>query len=247
MRNAVGTAPQWQALADQTTARGQSPWRSLETPVRPPMLPFFGQVRGWMMSPADFVAERPTAPPSTASALMQQELTEVRTTVDNLSREQLAIVHRWADGVGTYTPPGHWNHIAAESLASAGYSEVRTARVYALLNMSMHDAAVGCWETKFFYFNPRPSQLDPDLKTVTGVPNFPAYTSGHSTFSAAATEVLSYLFPGRTAEFQALRDEAAISRLYGGIHYRADIEAGQDHGRRIGGYTVRFARQDGAR
>lgn len=246
MRNAVGTAAQWQALADRASARGETPWRCLEQPPRPPMLPFFGQVRGWMMTPTDFTTERPPAPPSTSSALMQQEVAEVKRTVDNLTREQLAIVYKWADGVGTYTPAGHWNHIAADYLRSAGYSEVRTARIFALLNMAMHDAAVGCWETKFFYFNPRPTQIDPGLKTPTGVPNFPAYTSGHSTFSAAAATVLSDVFPDRTAELEAMTDEAATSRLYGGIHFRADIEAGKDHGRRIGGYTVRFARQDGA-
>ncbi len=247
MRNAIGTPAQWQALADRTRATGELPWLSQDSPSRPPMLPFFGQVRGWMMSPAEFTSERPPAPPSTSSAQMQQEVAEVRSTVDNLTRDQLAIVHKWADGGGTYTPPGHWNHIAADYLQTAGYSEVRTARVFALVNMAMHDAAVGCWEAKYFYFNPRPSQLDPAIKTATGLPNFPAYTSGHSTFSAAAATVLSYVFPERTSELEAMKNEAGISRLYGGIHFRSDIEAGKDHGHRIGGYTVRFARQDGAR
>ena len=112
--------------------------------------------------------------------------------------------------------------------------------------MAMHDAAVGCWDTKFKYFNARPSQLDPSIKTVIGLPNFPSYTSGHSTFSASAAAVLSYLFPGSSAQFDAMKDEAAISRLYGGIHYRSDIEVGKEHGQRIGGYTIAFARQDGA-
>ena len=246
MRNTVGTAAQWQALADRAAGRGETPWLSMDAPPRPPMLPFFGQVRAWMMTPTELVNERPPAPPSTSSAQMQQELAEVRRAVDDLTREQLAIVHRWADGAGTYTPPGHWNEIAADSLRGAAFSEVRTARTFALVNMAMHDAAVGCWEAKYFYFNPRPSQLDPALKTVTGLPNFPSYTSGHSTFSSAAAAVLSYVFPQRAAEFAALKDEAAISRLYGGIHYRADIEAGVSHGERIGGYTLRFARQDGA-
>lgn len=113
--------------------------------------------------------------------------------------------------------------------------------------MAMHDAAVGCWETKFHYFNPRPSQMDPSIRTPIGLPNFPAYSSGHSTFSAAAATVLSHLFPASSGEFEALRDEAAISRLYGGIHFRSDIERGKVHGARIGEYTVRFAEQDLAR
>ena len=89
-------------------------------------------------------------------------------------------------------------------------------------------------------------QLDSSVRTGIGLPNFPSYTSGHSTFSAAAAEVLSYLFPNATADFEAQKEEAAISRLYGGIHYRTDIEVGKDHGKRIGGYTVRFAMHDGA-
>jgi membrane-associated phospholipid phosphatase len=88
--------------------------------------------------------------------------------------------------------------------------------------------------------------LDPSIKTPIGLPNFPSYSSGHSTFSAAAASVLSYLFPSASAQFEAWRDEAAISRLYGGIHYRSDIEGGKGHGLRIGGYTLRFAQQDGA-
>jgi membrane-associated phospholipid phosphatase len=177
---------------------------------------------------------------------MQQELAEVKDTVDHLSREQLRVALHWNDGAGTYAPPGHWNDIAAEYVSNARFSEVRAARAFALLNIAMHDAAVGCWDAKYAYFNPRPSQLDRGIKTSIGLPNFPAYTSGHSTFSAAASAVLSYLFTSGAQSFEAMKDEAGISRLYGGIHYRADIDAGKEHGERIGAYTVSFARQDGA-
>jgi hypothetical protein len=246
MRNAAGTPAQWKALADAAAARGEIPWKSLEDPPRPPMLPNFGQVRAWMMTPTDIVNDRPPAPPSTSSAQMQQETAEVKSAVENLTRDQLATVYNWADGVNTLTPPGHWNQIAAQWVSDAHWSEVRSARAYALLNMAEHDAAVACWDVKFTYFNPRPSQLDPSIRTVTGLPNFPSYTSGHSTFSAAAAVVLSYLFPSGASSFAQMRDEAAQSRLYGGIHYPADINVGKDHGARVGAYTLRFARQDGA-
>jgi hypothetical protein len=246
MRTAGGSPAVWQAMADAATSRGEMPWRSLEIPPRPPMLPLFGNVRAWMMTPADIVRERPGPPPSTSSALMARETAEVKSAVEHLTREQIAIAYKWADGVSTPTPPGHWNFIAQPYIAAAQFSEVRAARALALLNMAMHDAAVACWDAKFTYFNPRPSQVDPEIKTVVGLPNFPSYTSGHSTFSAAAAEVLSYVFPSGTSYFNEQRDEAAISRLYAGIHYRADIEIGKDHGRRIGGYAVSFARIDGA-
>jgi hypothetical protein len=246
MKTAGGNAALWQALADGAKAKGEIPWVSQETPARPPMLPVFGQVKGWMMTSTDIVNERPAAPPSTSSAQMQKETAEVKDTVNSLSREQLATVYKWADGVSTVTPPGHWNAIAVPYISSAQFSEVRAARAFALLNMALHDAAVGCWEAKYYYFNPRPPQLDPNIKTMTGLPNFPSYVSGHSDFSAAGSTVLSYLFPGGATYFEAQAQEAAMSRLYAGIHYRSDIEAGLTHGKRIGGYTVRFAQADGA-
>jgi hypothetical protein len=246
MKTAGGSPALWAALADSAIARGELPWQSQESPARPPMLPAFGKVQAWMMTPEEIVAERPVAPPSTASDQMRQEVAEVKRVVENLTREQLAIALFWNDGAGTYTPPGHWNDIAAEHIRDARMSEVRAARAFALLNLAMHDAAVGCWEVKFYYFNPRPSQMDPSIRTPIGLPNFPSYSSGHSTFSAAAAAVLSYLFPASTADFEAMRDEAALSRLYGGIHYRSDIELGKDHGTRIGTHTVQFAQQDGS-
>ena len=246
MRTAGGSPALWQALADGARARGEIAWRSMDIPARPPMLPVFGSVRPWIMTPADIVRERPAPPPSTSSEQMAREVAEVRRYVDHATREELAIANKWADGPGTPTPPGRWNLLAAPSVRRAQLSEVRAARVFALLNMAMHDAAVGCWDAKYFYFNPRPSQMDPELKTLIGLPNFPSYTSGHSTFSSAGAEVLSYLFPSDAAYFDAQKEEASISRLYGGIHYRSDIEMGKAHGKRIGGYTVSFARIDGA-
>jgi hypothetical protein len=246
MKGAGGSPAQTKALSAATTARGEIPWHSLETPPRPPMLPAFGQVKAWMMSPTDISTERPGPPPSTSSSQMQQELADVKNAVESATREQLATVYKWNDGANTYTPPGHWNFIATQYVVDAHWSEVRAARAFALLNMALHDAAVACWDTKYTYFNPRPSQLDPSIRTVIGLPNFPSYTSGHSTFSAAAAAVLGYLFPSGADTFDAERDEAAMSRLYGGIHYPSDINVGKDHGTRIGGYTIRFARQDGA-
>jgi hypothetical protein len=244
--NAIGTPALWAALADSARAKGETPWQSMETPARPPMLPNFGRVQAWNLTPAEIIAARPVAPFPTASAQMRAELEEVKRTVNGLTREQRAIAEKWNDGAGTYTPPGHWNDIAAEYVRDARMSEVRAARAFALLNMAMHDASVACWEAKYAYFNPRPSQLDPGIRTDIGLPNFPAYPSGHSTFSAAAADVLGYLFPQASSEFTAMADEAGMSRLYGGIHYMKDIVEGKAHGKRIAGFALRAARADGS-
>ena len=246
MRAAAGTPALWAAQAASAEARGEIAWKSLEDPPRPPMLANFGKVQAWMLTPADIVNERAPAPPSTSSAQMGQELAEVKSVSDGLTSAQLAIAQKWNDGAATPTPPGHWNDIASEQVSGAGWSEVRAARAFALLNMAMEDAVIVCWDTKFYYFNPRPSQLDPSIRTKIGLPNFPSYISGHSTFSSAAAAVLSHLFPSSASSFASMRDEAAISRLYAAIHYRADIETGKVVGERVGGYTVAFARQDGA-
>ncbi|MBL0742561.1 phosphatase PAP2 family protein [Chryseolinea lacunae] len=247
MRNAIGNKQLWEDLKKNATSRGDVAWASLETPPRPPMLPFFYKVTPFKMTYDDIVAMRPGPPPLTGSGEMNDEVKEVKWYVDNLTRERLAIVHKWADGVGTYTPPGHWNDIAAEHIRDANFSEVRAARAFALLNMGQHNAALACWDTKYFYFNPRPTQLDAAIKTGTGVPNFPSYVSGHSTFSAAAASVLSYLFPEHATEFEADASEAAMSRLYAGIHYRKDCDDGLVLGESVGTFLVNgFAKNDGA-
>ncbi|PSR53703.1 PA-phosphatase [Adhaeribacter arboris] len=246
MGTAGGNPALWTKLEDDCKAKGETPWYSLEFPKRPPMLPAFGNVKPLLFSPTEVPAIRPAAPPSANSEQMRKELDEVLSYTQNPTRERMRIVNFWADGAGTYTPPGHWNAIATDEFVKHQYSEVRWARNYALLNASLMDAAILCWNTKYFYFNARPCQLDPKIKTLTGVPNFPAYISGHSTFSGAAATVLGYLIPARAGEFQAMAQEASNSRMYGGIHYRSDCQAGLETGHKIASYAVERAKVDGA-
>jgi membrane-associated phospholipid phosphatase len=192
------------------------------------------------------IAIRPTPPPPTASAKFKEELEEVKKYSSNATREQIAIVHSWADGVGTYTPPGHWNAIAAEDFVKLGFSEVRWARNLALLNMAVMDAGITCWDTKYFYYNPRPTQIDESIKTSTGIPNFPAYISGHSTFSAAAATILGYIVPARATAYKAMAKEASDSRLFGAIHFRSDCEVGLLQGKKVGDFAISRALTDGA-
>ncbi len=244
---AVGNATLWAKLKADCIARGEIPWVSQETPDRPPMLPAFGSVSTFLFDSLTMVTSiRPPAPPSTSSQKFKDETEEVYQIYKNLNREQLRISIFWADGARTYTPPGHWNYIATNDFATLNFSEPRWARNMALLNMSMMDGAVACWDAKFMYYNPRPSQMDSRIKTPIGLPNFPSYISGHSTFSGAAATVLGYIIPAKAQQYLDMANEASLSRLYGGIHYRSDCDIGIVTGKKVGNYAIVRGRIDGA-
>lgn len=221
-------------------------WTSREVPPRPPMLPAFGNVKTWNFGSQEKIAMRTAIgePPGFDSPAFKKDLDELIAIAKDRSREQVRIASYWADGAGTYTPPGHWNRKAAALTYANKFSEVRTARTLALLNSAMQDAGICCWDVKYYYLVPRPSEVTSEIKTSTGIPNFPAYTSGHSTFSGAAAEVLSYIFPNNSEEFDAMAKEASLSRIFGGIHYRFDCEKGLEHGKMIGAYAVTRGKAD---
>jgi hypothetical protein len=244
MKNAIGNQALWDSLYQATTSRGDVAWLSQDAPSRPPMLPFFGNVKPWQIPSA--AALRPGPPPAVGSPALEKDLEELRALQKGgLTAEQRRIAAFWADGPSTYTPPGHWNRTANELIVKYRLNPLRSARVLAYVNMAMCDAGIVCWHTKYYYFNPRPSQVDPSIKTFIGLPNFPAYTSGHSTFSGAAAAVLGHLFPGEATEMDRQAIEASESRIYGCIHYRTDCEVGLINGKAVGQYCIDRAKTDG--
>jgi membrane-associated phospholipid phosphatase len=208
------------------------------------MLPNYGVVSTWNFDRATLVKLRPGPAPLPGSDQFNKELAELQALNKNQTREQARIANYWADGAGTYTPPGHWSRVAANAAHDARYSEVRMARTLALVNTTLQDAGVCCWETKFYYYTPRPQQFG--VKTSVGLPNFPSYTSGHSTFSGAAAVVLGSIFSDRADEFMAKAKEASDSRVYGMIHFRSDCEAGLVCGKNIGAYAIARGKADGS-
>lgn len=219
-------------------------WASQELPARPPMLPNYGAVKTWNFDRTTLESIRPAIPYLPGSEAFNKDLAELQTINKTQTREQAAIANYWADGPGSYTPPGHWHRYACEAGIEAKYSEVRMARMLAYVGTALMDAGVACWETKYFYYSPRPQQFD--LKTSVGLPNFPSYTSGHSTFSFAAAAVLADFFPDRANTFMANAQQASDSRVYGLIHFRVDCTMGGKHGKAIGDYAVQKANADGA-
>jgi hypothetical protein len=215
-----------------TVPAGPGMWYSSLDPARPPLLPLWGMVRPWFMSSGDEF--RPGPPPAFGSPEFVRALAEVRSYSDQRTPGQLQIALFWADGPGTATPPGHWNEIAADLIRRYHLDEQRAARVLAYMNTAVMDAGISCWDAKFEYWLIRPSQADPEITTPVGLPNFPSYTSGHASFSGAASEVLGHYFPAERRRMRSLADEAAMSRVYGGIHYRFDSDRGLEAGQAIG-------------
>ena len=219
-----------------TAPVGPGYWYSAERPPRPPMLPAWGRVRPWVMTSGSQF--RPPPPNPFGSPAFRRALAEVRRFSDERTDAQLGIARFWADGPGTATPPGHWNLIAADMIERYGLGEAEAAHALALLNVAMMDAGIACWDAKFAYWLIRPSQADTAITTPIGLPNFPSYTSGHASFSGAASEVLGYLFPREAERLRGMAEEAAMSRVYGGIHYRFDSERGLEQGRAVAALAV---------
>jgi PAP2 superfamily len=232
-------------MIEAAKSRGiKETWVSQETPLRPPMLPNYGAVATWNFDKAIQAKIRPVLPYIVGSTEWKKELDELKAINKSQSREQARIANYWADGAGSYTPPGHWHRTAADACVEAKYSEVRTARTLALVGTSLMDAGISCWEAKYYYYTPRPQMFG--IKTSVGLPNFPSYTSGHSTFSAAAATVLSSIFPEKASKFEAQANEASNSRVYGLIHFRIDCSMGLTHGKKIGEYAIVRAKADGS-
>jgi hypothetical protein len=226
-------------------ARGiKETWLSQESPIRPPMLPNYGAVTTWNFDKTTLEKNRPAIPYIVGSAAWEKDFAELEKINKNQTREQARIANYWADGAGSYTPPGHWSREAANLCFENKFSEVATARTLALVCTALMDAGIACWDTKYYYYTPRPQQFG--LKTSVGLPNFPSYTSGHSTFSAAAAAVLGSIFPDKAAEMTAKAQEASNSRIYGLIHYRVDCEMGLIHGAKIGEYAIARGKADGS-
>lgn len=108
----------------------------------------------------------------------------------------------------------------------------------ALMNMVSYDAVVASHEAKYHYWLLRPTQADPLITTSFGVPNFPAYPSNHAALSAGMARIIGDQFPAERARLDALAEEAALSRVYGGIHYRFDGNAGVELGRNVAAWAL---------
>jgi membrane-associated phospholipid phosphatase len=254
-------------------APGPNPgdWRPTPPGFLPPALPQWADVTPWALNSGSQV--RPAAPPALGTEAYATAFNEVKAigaaTGSTRTPEQSAIALFWANGPGTSTPPGHWNVIAQIVAQDRGNSLVENARLFALLNIALADAAIVSWDAKYEFSFWRPiaaiREAADDGNDATSseatwssfliTPPFPAYTSGHSTFSGAGAAVLAGFFgtdnisfvlpsedPGAGnrsfGSFSAAAAESGVSRIFGGIHFSFDNTAGLSTGQSVGELVV---------
>lgn len=227
-----------------------------------PLQPYWGNVRTFHTN--SVTGTQPPRHPDysvdPASAFYKEGL-EVLNVSKNLTAEQKKIAQYWSDDPGlTGTPPGHSISIAMQVLEKEKANLALAAETYAKTGMAVHDAFVSCWKCKYDFNLLRPVTYirqtlgEPNWTSLLPTPPFPEYSSGHSVQSGAMLVVLSeifgynYNFTDRTHEkrtdidgaprtyrsFTEAAEEAAISRLYGGIHYKAAIDFGVEQGKKVG-------------
>src|SRR5262249_9030789 len=219
----------------------------------PALTPQWGHVTPWAMSSAEQFL--PPPPPAVDSPEYAAAFNEVKSLGDTNStartQDEYDFAHFWAD-VPTHsvTPPGHWDEIAEHVSLQQHLNLEQNARLFALVNIGLADAAINCWDAKYIYNYWRPitaihdppahdinpaTTSDPGWTPLWNTPNFPAYTSGHSTFSGTASTILTSIFgpdfhftngsddmPGYSRSFTSFAqaaDEAGESRVVGGIHF----------------------------
>lgn len=257
------------ATVQYTPGTDPGQWEPTPAGFAPALLPQWPNVTPFAMTEGDQF--RPDGPPELDSDEYTAELNQVKELGGSNSTartaEQTEIAQFWADGGGTYTPPGHWNEIAQDISLQQGSTLAENARLFALLNIAMADAGIVAWDAKYTYDFWRPitaiQQADSDGNPETAgdaewtpliaTPPFPEYVSGHSTFSGAADAILTSFFgeninfttesaglPEVRRSFESFTQaasEAGMSRIYGGIHFASANEDGLAAGKALGEYV----------
>ncbi len=220
-------------------------WSPPPGSVSPPVQPLAGTWKTWVIAAGNEF--RPPPPPAYGSPGYLAEARELMQIGDQLTEEQKRIAKFWEGGEGTSLPPGIWNRVVIDFLEEHPVSRAEQVSTLALVNVALADAGVASWDAKYAYWTTRPENgirelVDPEWRPYLKTPLFPAYVSGHSTYSAAVAEVLAGLFPEDEERFRSMGEEAGISRLLGGIHWRSDHTEGSRMGGEIGRRVVARAR-----
>lgn len=242
--------------ADYVPPVGAGLWVPTPPLFQRAMLPYWGNNRPIVrpLRPDMANIPHPAFSTDTTSAFYQASYL-VYQKGNTLTPEENLIARYWADGGGTFTPPGHLIAITSQLVTEENLSLSAAATLFAQVGIALNDAGILCWKYKYKYNLLRPvtyirSYIDTSWSPLIATPPFPSYTSGHATFTSAAGNILAAYFgdtfsftdnqkvpdgfaPRSFSNFENMIEEASISRVYGGIHYMFDSEVGMETGKTI--------------
>ena len=200
--------------------------------------PDAGTWKTWVIPSGN--AFRLPAPPGTETT--GRELRWVKDCVSHRDQTTLAAIRFWDAG----SPGYRWMQLAEQSVVSAGLPAPLQTRALALVAAAISDATVAAWDSKYAYHRSHPSDLDPAVAPVVGVPQSPSYPSEHAVAAGAAAAVLEYLFPDQATKLADMANQAATSRVLGGVAFPSDVFSGLELGQSVGRAVIAFAQTDGS-
>jgi len=223
-----------------TVPTGPGKWSSLSNPPAPPAFPLGGEIATlFLTSGRQF---RPAPPPAFGSGAFRDDLAEVRRIADSRTATQDSLAKFWAMATGTLVA-GYWNTVALQLITVERLGERDAAHILALMNGAGWDALTACHDAKYTYWLIRPSGADPAISPAIGVPNHPSFPSNHACLSGTSAQILGAMFPAQRGALMAQANEAAMSRVYAGIHYRFDAEAGLELARKVATHALELDRR----
>ncbi len=224
------------------------------------LLPQWGKARSFFLDSNTRLARPPASYSEELTSTYYKQMFEVYSLTSPISKENKWIAEFWSDdhtGL-TFTPSGRWISIAQQLIVQQNTSAEQALELYAKLGMSLCDASIACWYSKYSYNVERPKQyiqrvINPNWVALSDSPPFPSYPSGHATFGATATTILSTFYgdnihftdkshinrtefngtPRTFTSFQEMDSENAYSRLVLGVHTRMDCEEGLRLGKSV--------------
>jgi PAP2 superfamily len=217
-----------------TVPTGPGKWQGKD-----PVNPAIATWKTWVLAKPD--ALRPPPPPAWDSPELKAQLAELK-AIERTPKIKAAAMY-W-EAFGGMRGYALWNEQARRMVLEHGLAgdPLAAARALAIVNIATHDAVVACWDAKYAYWQIRPPQLDPEFKSLFPPPNHPSYPAAHGCLSTAAATALAYLFPDDAKALLAMAKQAADARMWAGIHYRSDVDAGQALGRAVAEQVVKRAR-----
>lgn len=202
--------------------------------------PYFGQEVGswkpWVITSVE--PFMPIKPPAIGAQAWQMQLKKTETALNAITPEQTKAVVFWAGNPSTITPPGIWLKFANDYMEKEQLPLANRVFVRSVLAMGIADSVIAIFAAKYTYWIKRPFMLNPGLHTVMPTPNHPSYPAGHSGISATAATILTYYFPKNKSDWWKKAQEASSSRIWGGIHFPVDAQAGLTLGEKVANTVV---------